>query len=333
MVAAYQARRRLAGRLLLAGAGFAAAGLPALALAQRSLPDRPIRLLFPAQPGGAGDAPMRALAAAAARELGQPVLLDYRPGAAATLPARALLQAQPDGYTLGVMPVTVFRMPLVTPAQASFDPLSDFTWVIQLAGLRIGVVVRADSPWTSFRDLLDHARANPGRVTYGIPGVNTTELPLEVIAREEGIAWTAVPFKAGAESLQALLGGHIDAVADTSAWVPHVEAGHLRLLVAYSAERDPRFPEVPTLREFGIDWPTDWAAGIAGPRGMQAGTVRVLHDAFHTALLDPAVIALFERYHMPVRYLGSEAYAAEARRIIEEEREVLRRLGRLASSG
>jgi len=200
-------------------------------------------------------------------------------------------------------------------------------------GLLIGLVVRADSPWRSFRRFLDHARANPGRTTYGIPGANTTELPLEVIAREEGIDWTPVPFQAGAESLQALLGGHVHAVADTSAWVPYVEDGRLRLLVTYGAERARRFPQVPTLREFGIGWPADSAAGIAGPRGMEPGVVRTLHDAFRAALFDPEVLAVLERFDMPVRYLGSEDYALEAGRLLEQEREILARLGRLPAPG
>jgi tripartite-type tricarboxylate transporter receptor subunit TctC len=310
-------------------AAAAAATMPTGAAAQTRFPDRPVRLLFPAQPGGSGDGVMRAMSAIASRVLGQPVVMEYRPGAGATLAARALSEARPDGHTLAVMPFTVFRMPLLAPSQTGFDPRTNFTWVIQLTGLLIGLVVRADSPWESFRGLLDHARANPGRIAYGIPGMNTTELPLEVIAREEGIDWTPVPFRAGAESLQALLGGQVHAIADTSAWVPYVEDGRLRLLATYGAERSRRFPEVPTLREFGIDWPTDSAAGITGLRGVAPAARQALHDAFRAALFDPAVLALLERFDMPVRYLGSADYAREAQRLFEQERDILARLGRL----
>lgn len=323
---------RVARRSVLAGAAFGSAGLRVSAAAQARFPDRPIRLLFPSQPGGAGDAVFRAASAIASRELGQPVVMEYRSGAAATLPARALREARPDGHTLAVMPVTVFRVPLLAPSQAGFDPRTDFTWVIQLAGLLIGLVVRADSPWRSFRDLLDHARANPGRIDYGIPGANTTELPLEIIAREERIDWNPVPFRSGAETLQALLGGQVHAIADTSAWIPYVEDGRLRLLVTYGADRSRRFPEIPTLQEFGINWPTDSAAGLAGPRGMEPGVVRALHDAFRAALFDPAVLGVLERFDMPVRYLGSADYAREAVRLLEQEREILARLGRLPAS-
>ncbi|TCH98280.1 tripartite tricarboxylate transporter substrate binding protein [Roseococcus sp. SYP-B2431] len=326
-----QSRRGLAR--LAAAAGMAASGPGSAARAQPRFPDRPVRLLLPAPPGGPGDAAIRALAAIASHSLGQPVVVEHRPGAGATLAARAVRDARPDGQTLAVMPVTVFRLPLLMPSQAGFDPRTDFTWVIQLTGLLMGLVVRAESPWRSFPEFLEHARGHPGRIAYGFPGVNTTELPLEIIARREGIEWNAVPFRGGTESLQALLGGQIDAIAETSSWMPHVEAGRLRLLVVYSAERVPRFPEVPTLREFGITWPADSAAGIAGPRGMEPAITRKLHDAFREALFDPSVQRVLERFDMPVNYLGSEDYAREAARLFEQERDVLTRLGRLPPPG
>jgi tripartite-type tricarboxylate transporter receptor subunit TctC len=272
---------------------------------------------------------IRALCAAAAQQLGRPVLVEHRPGAAATLAARAMRDARPDGHTLAVMPNTVFRLPLLDPALAGFDPARDFTWITQLAGLLIGVVVRADAPWRSFRALLDHARANPDSIRYGIPGTNTTELPLEVIASEEGIAWTSVPFRAGPDSMQALLAGQIDAIADTSTWLPLVESGELRLLVTYDTARSARFPEVPVLREFGIDWPTDAPAGIAGPRGMAPEVVARLENSFRTALFDPSVQAMLARFAMPLRYLGSADYTREAAALYAQERAVLARLGRL----
>lgn len=313
-------------------ATLAVSGSPVTSRAQGTYPDRAVRLFLPAAPGGAGDVVIRAVVSAASRSLGQPFIPDHRPGAGGTLAARALQQARPDGHTLAAMLVTVFRMRLLFPHQVDFDPRSEFTWVIQLAGLLMGVVVRADSPWRSFREFLDHARANPGRISYGIPGANSTELPLEILAQEQGIEWSAIPFRAGTEALQALLGGQVDAIADTSGWMPHVEAGHLRLLVTYGDERAPRFREIPTLREFGINWPVDSAFGIVGPRGMDAAITRKLHDALRPALSDPTVVSALERYHMSVAYLGSDDYAREAVRLFDQERDVLQRLRRLPPS-
>jgi tripartite-type tricarboxylate transporter receptor subunit TctC len=159
--------------------------------------------------------------------------------------------------------------------------------------------------------------------------VNTTELPLAPIADVRAIEWTAVPFRAGPEALQALLAGQVDAIADTRTWAPLVETGRLRLLVTFGGERAARFPNVPTLREFGGDWPADYPNGIAGPRGMEPAVIRLLHDAFHDALFDPASLAVLERFHMPVLYLGSVDYAREVLRLYECERSMLARHGRL----
>jgi tripartite-type tricarboxylate transporter receptor subunit TctC len=326
----------LGRRSALAGIGTVvaafASGSDGAAQGGARFPDRPVRLLLPGPAGGAADTQMRLLCDIASRHLGRPVVVENRPGAAGTLGALAMKSARPDGHTLAAVTVTVFRQPLLS-ARPAFDPRADFTWVIQLAGLVIGLVVRADAPWRSLREFLDHARANPGQVSYGIPGVNTTEMPLEVIARAEGIEWLPVPFRSGPEGLQALLAGQIDAVADTGTWVPFVEEGQLRLLATFGTVRSRRFPEVATLREHGSDVATENAFGIVGPRGLEAGVTRTLHDAFRAALFDSAHLAALERYHMPVLYLGSEDYTREALRLYEQERIMLERLGRLPAPG
>jgi hypothetical protein len=176
-------------------------------------------------------------------------------------------------------------------------------------------VVRADEPWRGFRELLDHAKAAPGRVAYGSPGAATTpHVTMERIAGREGIAWVHVPYRGDAETLQALLNGDVQAAAAASTWAPLVEEGRLRLLCTWGAERARRFPGAPTLRELGIDVVATSPYGIAGPKGVEPGVVRVLHDAFREALFDPSHVALLERFDMQVAYLGGEDYAAAARR-------------------
>jgi tripartite-type tricarboxylate transporter receptor subunit TctC len=271
---------------------------------------------------------MRSLCELAARRLGQPVAVENRPGAGGILGAHVLAAgAPPDGHTLAQMPVTVFRVPLMA-ARPPFDPMADFTWVIQLTGYLFGTVVRADAPWSGLRELLDHAKANPGGIAYGSPGAATTpHVTMERIAGREGIAWIHVPFRGDADNLQALLNGDVQASAAASTWAPLVEEGRLRLLCTWGAERARRFPDAPTLREVGIDVVATSPYGVAGPRGMDPGVTRVLHDAFREALFDPAHRALLARFDMQVDYLGSEDYAAAARRRHEEERELVERLG------
>jgi tripartite-type tricarboxylate transporter receptor subunit TctC len=283
-IAAAPAGRRAA--LVLAGSATAAFMRPARA--QGRFPVRPIRMLVPFSAGGVTDVAMRSLCELASKRLGQPVTVENRVGAGGILGAHVLAAgAPPDGYTLAQMPVTVFRVPLMA-ARPPFDPMADFTWVIQLTGYLFGVVVRADAPWQGFRDLLDHAKANPGSVAYGSPGAATTpHVTMEQIAGREGIAWIHVPYRGDAENLQALLNGDVQASAAASTWAPLVEEGRLRLLCTWGAERARRFPGVPTLRELGIDVVATSPYGIAGPKGMEPGLVRILHDAFREALLYP----------------------------------------------
>jgi len=310
---------------LALGAG-AALARPAAAQQDR-FPDRPVRLIVPWPPGGSTDGQMRAMAEIAARHLGQPIVIENRPGAAGTLGALAVKDARPDGHTLAQMPISVFRLPHMMD-RPNFDPLKDFTYVIHVTGYLFGVVVRADRPWRTWRDFLAHAKANPGAVTYGTPRVGSSlHITMEQIAERLGIEWVHVPFRGGAENMQATLSGTIDATADSTGWAPLVEAGNLRLLVVWSAERAKRFPEVPTLRETGLDIVSASPYGFAGPAGMDPGVVRVLHDAFRVALLDPAHLAVLERFDMQPWYLGGADYAAFAERLYREEGEMVRRLG------
>jgi tripartite-type tricarboxylate transporter receptor subunit TctC len=311
-----------------AALGLVAAALSEPALAQRRFPDRPIRVLVPWAPGGTTDVQMRALCEAASRRLGQPVVVDNKPGAGGILGAQALVgSTRPDGYTLAQMPIGVFRYPQMA-AKPPFDPMRDFTWIIQLTGYLFGVAVRADAPWRDFREFLAYAKANPGKITYGTPGVGTSlHITMEQIAEQRDIEWVHVPFRGTAENLQALLGGQIDATADASGWGELVKDGRLRLLVTWGAERAKRFPDAPTLREQGIDIVSVSPYGLAGPKGMDPAVVQVLHDAFKAALEDPAHLAILERYDMSVAYLNSADYAAAARRQYDEDGAMIQRLG------
>ncbi|MCK8786781.1 tripartite tricarboxylate transporter substrate binding protein [Roseomonas sp. NAR14] len=317
--------------LALGGAALATPlAAPALlrpALAQPAFPNRPVRLLVPYGAGGTTDVQMRALGEAAARRFGQPVVIENKPGAGGILAAQALLTERPDGHTLAQMPAPVFRYPVMAQ-RPPFDPMTDFTWVIQLTGYLFGVAVRPDAPWKTFGELLDDAKANPGKINYGTPGVATSlHITMEQIAGMRGIDWTHVPFRGVAENMTALLAGQIDVMADSSGWAQLVQDGQLRLLVTWGAERAKRFPEVPTLRESGVDLVSTSPFGLAGPKGLSPETVRVLHAALKEALFDPSHLAILDRYDMEVAYLGPEDYAAAARQQYETERATIRRLG------
>ncbi|MCO6417590.1 tripartite tricarboxylate transporter substrate binding protein [Siccirubricoccus sp. KC 17139] len=303
-----------------------AAPLAIPALAQPRYPDRPIRVFVPWTPGGATDVQMRSVCEIAQRHLGQPVVVENKPGASGTLGAIALKDAKPDGYTLSQMPNGVFRMPAMQ-AKPQWDPVADFTWIIRLVGYMGGVVVRPDAPWRTLPELVEYARANPGKLNYGTPGANTTEVQMQTLAKQARIEWVPVAFRGAAPNLQALLAGDIHFSAETSAWADMALEGRLRPLAVWMTERAKRFPDVPTFRECGYDVIGESTYGIAGPRGMEPEVVRIIHDAFRLAVHDPQHLAVLARFDMPVRYLGPEAFADDAVMLKEEARRIVQELG------
>ncbi|TXI72572.1 MAG: tripartite tricarboxylate transporter substrate binding protein [Limnohabitans sp.] len=313
-------------QFLQAGSAAAASlALPALAQAQ-NFPNRPIKLICPWPASGSSDMVMRALADSATKVLGQQVIVENKPGASGMLGPNELVKAAPDGYTLSQLTIGVARLPHMQKMQ--FDPLRDFTYIACLTGYTFGIVVKADSPFKTVKDLVDYAKANPGKFSYGSTGNGTTpHLAVEEFASKAGIQLTHVPFKGSADGLQALLGGHINAHSDATGWAPHVDSGALRLLATYGSKRTKRWPKVPTLNELGYDTVSDSPFGIGGPRGMDPAIVRKLQDAFKKTLSDPAVLAAFEKYDQPVIYMDSEAYTNFILASYVKEKRTIERLG------
>jgi tripartite-type tricarboxylate transporter receptor subunit TctC len=291
----------------------------------QTFPARPVSFIVPWPPGGSTDLVMRSLSVIAEKHLGQRIVIENKPGVSGTMGAQALAGAKPDGYTISQMPITVFRLPAMM--KTNFDPASDFTWIIHLTGYTFGVVVRADSPWKTWKDLIAHAKANPGKVTYATPGNGTSlHITMEDIAQREGIKWVQVPFKGYAEGAQALLGGHVDVHSDSTGWAEQVNAGRLRLLVTWGAQRTKRWPNVPTLKEVGYPIVSNSPFGLAGPKGMDPAVVKALHDAFKKAMEDPEFQKTLEKFDQEPYYLNSADYAAFAKKSIEEERVAVQRL-------
>ena len=301
------------------------AGAPA-GLRAQAFPARTIRYICPWPAGGSTDIVMRAFAESAGKALGQTVLVENKPGASGTLGAIEMVNARPDGYTLAQLPISVFRVPHMQKVQ--FDTLKDFTWIACLTGYTFGLVVRADSPLKSIKDLVDYAKANPGKFTYGNTGNGTSpHLAVEEFAQKAGIVLQPVPYKGNAENMQAILGGHVMAASDATGWGPHVDAGKLRLLATYGSKRTKRWPSVPTLNELGYKTISDSPFGVGGPKGMDPAVTRILHDAFRKTLDDPAVIAVLDKYDQQVIYLDTAAYTKYAREAFENEKALIERLG------
>lgn len=294
----------------------------------QDFPSRAITLIAPSVPGGSTDAICRAMADAVGRRLGVAVVVENKAGAGGTLGALALAGARPDGYTAALLPLGVFRVALMQ--KTTFDPLRDIAYVAGLGGFVFGLAVPAVAPYRTLADLLAHARKHPGEVTYGHAGIGSTpHLAVEELALKTGVQLTPVPYKGSNEALAALLGGHVSMMSGTTEFLPHVQAGKLRVLATLGENRAAAFPDVPTLRETGVDVVNESRFGIGVPRGTDPAVIKRLHDAFRASLDDPVVQAAYARFMLPMLPMSSADYEAFARRTVEAERVTLTRLGLL----
>jgi len=305
-----------------------AAALAFSAAAQaQAFPSKPITLICPWPAGGSTDVHLRKFAEIAQKHLGQPVLIDNKPGGSGMIgPANMAKLARPDGYTLSQLPITAFRLP--HQRKVDWDALADFTYIIGISGYTFGVVVKADSPFRSFKELIDYARANPGKLSYGSTGTGTSpHLLMEEVAMKTGTQFLHVPFKGNADSTQALMGGHVMAQSDATGWGRHVDAGTFRLLVTFGEKRTKW--NAPTARELGIDIVSYSPYGFVGPKGMDAQVVKTLHDAFRKTLDDPEHLKVLQSLDQVYWYKSSEEYAQWASATLKAERATIERVGLL----
>ncbi|RWA46961.1 hypothetical protein AU476_35005 [Cupriavidus sp. UYMSc13B] len=318
--------RCLACLLLLPCLGLVHAGA-ALAESAQEYPSRPITLVVPWPAGGATDISMRILAELAGRELGQPVVVENRPGAGGTLVGGLLAAARPDGYTIGQLPLTVYRFP--HQQKTAWQPLRDIQPVLMISGYTFGIVVPADSPLRSLRDLVAWGRAHPGELTVGSTGIGTTaHLAMEDVLGRSGVRYIHVPYHGTADQMLAVANGSLMAGVNSTGFAPFVETGKLRLLAVFSAQRSPRWPEVPTVSELGFaDAVHNSPYGIGVPRGTDPAIVGRLHDAFRAAMQQPRHLAELARYDQELTYLNTAQYDAFLRHAWESERTFAERVG------
>jgi tripartite-type tricarboxylate transporter receptor subunit TctC len=310
--------------LLGTAALVAAAAFASTAAAAQNFPSRPVNLVVPFNPGGATDVQMRALGTAAEKILKQPVVIINTPGVGGTLgPANMARSAQPDGYTVSVVPASLFRLPHIQ--KVTYDPVKDFTYIIGLTKYAYGIVVPKDAPWKSLQDLIDDAGSREKPMSYATVGVGTSgHIVTERFARAAGIQLSAVPFKGGVEVIQATIGRHVDFMSDAG-WGSAVDNGQLRLLAVAENKRIALYPDVPTLKELGYDITANSVVGIAGPAGMDPAVVKILHDAFLEAARTPEFQRSLEVQGQPFEHMDSATYTrfaaaqtASDKRFVEE---------------
>ena len=317
-------RRAFLGAVAAATVVSGTAAAPALA---ETFPSRPVTLVIPFPPGGATDTQFRALASAASKELGQPIVVSNRAGVGGTLgPVTMARTAAPDGYTVAVLPGTLYRLPHLLKS-ADWDPTRDFTYIVGLTAYSFAITVAADSPWKTVPDMLAAAKAKPDQYSYGTVGTGSTgHIASSRLLKAAGVKMNFVPFKGAAEQQLALIGGHIDMVGDAG-WGVQAKAGKIRPLALMAEKRAKNWPDVPTLKELGYDIVALSTLGIGGPKGMDPAVVKVLHDAFRKASKDPAFLEILDMENQPELYMDSAAYARAAAEQFESDRRFVAELG------
>lgn len=299
---------------------------PASAIAQ-AYPDRPITVFSIFGPGSPQDAVVRALCDIVSKDLKQPVVVDPKMGAGGAIGATAMLAQKADGYALSMNVTPAFStLPLMQ--KLSYDPGRDFTYIIQLASFPLGIATKAESPFKSWADLVQHAKANPGKVTYGTPGVGSlVNLGMQRLQAAAGISLTHVPHQNPMEIVPAVLGEHVQLMASGTEWKANAEAGKMRVLVTFGEKRLPSFPNVPTLREAGYDFDLDVAFGLVAPKGIDPATAKTLHDAFKRALESATVKPLFEKFDLLPAYATGEAFQTRMAKIGQDFKPLIEQLG------
>ncbi|RPJ37639.1 MAG: tripartite tricarboxylate transporter substrate binding protein [Deltaproteobacteria bacterium] len=289
---------------------FLAFGSAALA---QTYPAKPISLLMPWPAGGLTDLVTRALCEPASKTLGQPILVLNKPGGATSIALVQLMQSPSDGYTLGYITGSGIMMPHLQ--NLPYDVNRDFASIIRFIEFStLGVVVKADAPWKTMKDLIEYARANPGKVKYTSPAVgNPNHIAMESLAKEVGVKWVHVPSKSGAEIITALLGGHLDFAATSPEWKPHVLAGKMRLLATLGQKRSGTFLDTPTLIDLGYKTYAPSFGGLIGPKGLPQPIGDKLHKTFKEAMNDPNFQKTCLQFDVDPSYNSPEGLAKDIR--------------------
>jgi tripartite-type tricarboxylate transporter receptor subunit TctC len=296
--------------------------IPAWSFAQQ-YPTRSINLMIGFAPGGGIDLSVRAIAASTEKLLPYPFILTNRGGGGGSTALSLHMKEKPDGYHLiGSASGGITHIPHLREVTYGYN---DFVPVLVFAkGSNTGLMVRADSPFKTLKDLIEYARKNPEAVTYGVSGIGIAQhLIVEYIALKEKVKMTVVPYKGTTESFAAMLGGHITAASGgVQVSQDHIKAGKVRALVLYGEERMKALPDIPTAKELGYDMNAEGYFFIAAPKGTPQPIIKKLEGTFRKGMEDPMYKETMGKIDMDIAYKSSE----ETKKYFESEYDAMGKL-------
>ena len=284
--------------------------IPVTVATAQDFPTKPIELIIPYGAGGSHDLTARALASVAHQYLGQPMLVVLKPGGGGAVGSQYVIRAKPDGYTLmlgGSGPNTIFA--LVQKAPIGPD---HFTSIARINYSPAIFSVRADAPWKTFREALDYMKKNPGKFNFANTGTwGAADFPMRMVARTTGVEYNNIPFDGGGPALLAVLGGNGDgSFLFTAQLLPQIGAGKMRALAVTDTRRLRDLPNVPTLREEGVDVVfTQWRSVLA-PKGIPPAVAEKLEAAFKRITEDTSFQALIKQLGDEIQFQGGKEFEA-----------------------
>jgi tripartite-type tricarboxylate transporter receptor subunit TctC len=290
-------------------AGAAALPLVGTARGQQNYPNKPIRLVVGYSPGGGNDLIARIVSAKLQDKLGQPVVADNKPGAQSIVAAEIVAKAPPDGYTLLVAPSGPMTINPAVFSKLPYDPLRDFAPVSLLAEFPLLMVVGADQPVKSVKELVEFGKANPKLANYA-SSATPFQLASELFNQRTGSSFQHIPYKGSGEMVQAVLSGQVlMTIADSAPVAGPLKSGKLRAIGITTAKRPPAFPEVPTFAEQGIsDMEISLWTGIVAPNGTPVDIVERLRDVIEDTIEVPAVHSALEAINVDPRPTSSKEF-------------------------
>lgn len=297
-------------RTLLAGAAMLPLGLPVRA--QEAYPSRPITMIVPFPPGGVADITGRPTAHVMGKLLKQSVVVQNKGGAGGSVGTAQAARSAPDGYTILMALSSISVLPVADRLQSRTPAyeLDQFAPIALISADPTVLVVSADGPYKTLKDLVEAAKAKPGTINYGSSGVyGTLHVAMEIFADAAGIKLFHIPYQGGGPAVAALLGGQIDALASgPSAAIGQIKAGKMRALAVWGDKRLASLPDVPSMKELGYDATFYIWSGLFAPAATPSPILMTLRDAARRTAEDPEFKEAMAKVETPIAYLDAPEF-------------------------
>jgi len=306
------------------------------AQAQEAYPTRPITIVVAFPPGGVADNTARPVAAALERILKQPVVVSNKAGAAGAVGNQFVATSKPDGYTLLMALVSVSVLPEVDKlfGRPPTYTREQLTGIARINADPSMLVVRADTPWKTVKDLVEDARKKPGEIIFSSSGLyGAAHVPMEMFIHAAGIRLRHLPTTGGGPMMNAILGGHSQAVmTPVSLAAAHVKAGKLRLLAHTGTAPIAAYPDVPSFKSLGYDIEYTAWAGLVAPRNTPPHVIKILRDAVRQAVKEPEVVNSHAKLDTPLAYMDADEFNAWWEKDAQKLAAVVQKIGKVESA-